>query len=198
MDKRTPQWEIQPPTAAGLLRALGVEEAGFAAQYRAVRNFVRLPAARAMPGSLRSDLRQRNLLPRRGNGRVMECATLEDARANIDRVDEQLVDLLAERDAYVRQAARFKRSPEEAAAPRRVEQMIAGVRGFARDSGVDPDLVERVYRTMIDGFTELERAESLHRAGGGHAATDTATTQTNPDDEQNQDGQIDSADGSRG
>ncbi len=187
MDKRAPRWEIQPPTAEGLLRALGVQEAGFAAQYRAVRNFVRLPAARAMPSGLRSELRRRNLLPRRGNGRPMESATLEDARANIDRVDEQLVDLLAERGAYVRQAAGFKQGPEDAAAPRRVEQVIAGVRGFARDSGIDPDLVERVYRTMIDGFTELERAELRDREGGARAVDQIVPAEDTVDDKQDQD-----------
>ena len=198
MDKRAPRWEIQPPTAEGLLRALGVEEAGFAAQYRAVRNFVRLPAARAMPSGLRSELRRRNLLPRRGNGRAMECATLEDARANIDRVDEQLVDLLAERGAYVRQAAGFKQGPEEASAPRRVEQVIAGVRGFARESGIDPDLVEHVYRTMIDGFTELERLELAGREGAGGADPEGTPTWTGAAGEQDGDGHRDAADDLQG
>lgn len=117
----------------------------------------------------------------------MESATLEDARANIDRVDEQLVDLLAERGAYVRQAAGFKQGPEEAAAPRRVEQVIAGVRGFARDSGIDPDLVERVYRTMIDDFTELERAELRDREGGTRAVDQIVPAEDTVDDKQDQD-----------
>jgi len=37
------------------------------------------------------------------------CATLADVRANIDRLDDEIVRLIAERAMYVKDAARFKR-----------------------------------------------------------------------------------------
>lgn len=159
MEKDRPAWHIQPPTAEGLLAALGVIEAPFAERYRAVRQYVRTPPARAMPGAVRSELRRRNLLPRRGSGRAMACDSLDDARANVDRVDEEIVELLAERAAYVRQAARFKPAAAAVAAPRRAEQVIAQARGFAQDQGLDPDLVEGVYRELVAGFVALEHRE---------------------------------------
>lgn len=144
------------PPADALLGTLGVAEAGFADQYAAVREWARGPAGRGMTGALRSELRRRNLLPRRGNGRPMRCGTLADVRANIDRVDEQIVELLAERAAYVAQAAGFKRDAAEVAAPDRVAQVIAGVRGLALARDLDPELVEAIYRPLIAAFTHAE------------------------------------------
>ncbi|MDQ4099505.1 MAG: chorismate mutase, partial [Chloroflexota bacterium] len=77
---------------------------------------------------------------------AIECRNLAEVREQIDQIDRQLVALLAERGAYVRQAARFKRTAEDVAAPRRVEQVVERVRGLAMDNGVDADLVEEVYR----------------------------------------------------
>ena len=37
----------------------------------------------------------------------VHCHTLEEVRTQIDRLDRQIVTLLAERGAYVAQAARF-------------------------------------------------------------------------------------------
>lgn len=40
---------------------------------------------------------------------AVTCTTLEEVRNNIDRLDQQIVTLLAERGRYVSQAARFKK-----------------------------------------------------------------------------------------
>jgi len=42
---------------------------------------------------------------------AVTCTTLEEVRSNIDRLDQQIVSLLAERGHYVSQAARFKKTP---------------------------------------------------------------------------------------
>ena len=47
------------------------------------------------------------------------CATLAQVRSNIDRIDRAIVALLAERGAYVKDAARFKRDSHQVAAPQR-------------------------------------------------------------------------------
>lgn len=90
---------------------------------------------------------------------TISCASLDEVRTQIDRIDQEIVGLLAERGGYVRQAARFKRTTAEVAAPARVAQVIAKVRALAGEQGADPDLVERVYRTLIAGFSEQERTE---------------------------------------
>lgn len=82
-----------------------------------------------------------------------------EVRAQIDRIDRQVVALLAERFGYVRQAARIKPDRGQIADPSRIEDVIARVRGLAAEHGAPPDLVEAVYRLMIDRFIALEAKE---------------------------------------
>lgn len=84
------------------------------------------------------------------------CDTLADVRSAIDQIDFMLVGLLAERGRYVNEAARFKRSKTEVAAPDRVRQVIDKALRHARDMGAPPEVVEAVYRSMITAFIELE------------------------------------------
>jgi isochorismate pyruvate lyase len=85
-----------------------------------------------------------------------DCQTLDQLRHEIDRLDEQIVRLLAERGGYVLAAARFKHSADEVRAPQRVEQVVARVRDLALKHGALPDVVERTYRTLITAFTDAE------------------------------------------
>jgi isochorismate pyruvate lyase len=77
------------------------------------------------------------------------CASLEEVRENIDRLDRLLVPLLLERGGYVRAAAAFKTDPAHVAAPDRVERVVAHVRALASAAGGDTELIERLYRGMI-------------------------------------------------
>ena len=94
---------------------------------------------------------------------------MAEVRALIDRVDREIVVLLAERAGYVRRAAHAKGRRVEIVDPERIEDVIAKVRGRARDLGLSPELVEPVYRLMIERFIELEKAEfdRLHGAPKG-------------------------------
>ena len=87
------------------------------------------------------------------------CTSLDDVRSNIDRIDRQLVALIAERGAFVRQAAAFKKTAAEVPAPQRVAQVLAHVRALAGESGADPAVVEATWRAMIGAFIEAERVE---------------------------------------
>jgi nicotinamidase-related amidase/chorismate mutase len=88
-----------------------------------------------------------------------ECASLEQVRTAIDRIDRDLVALLAERGRYVREAARFKTSENAVRAVDRVEQVIARASCTAADFGADPSVTERVYRAMIEAFIDAELKE---------------------------------------
>jgi isochorismate pyruvate lyase len=96
---------------------------------------------------------------------TIACESLDQVRAQIDRLDRAIVALLAERGDYVREAARFKKDKDEVAAPARVEQVIEKVRALAGEQGADPALIERVYRAMIAAFIEAEQNEHA-RLGG--------------------------------
>jgi len=99
--------------------------------------------------------------------RIEDCSSIEEVRAQIDRIDRQMVALLAERGAYVKQAARFKKSSDDVKAPQRVEQVIAKVMALSQELGTNPVVTEQVYRAMIAAFIEAELAE--HAALKGEA-----------------------------
>jgi isochorismate pyruvate lyase len=88
---------------------------------------------------------------------IAQCASLDEVRSNIDRLDRQLVALIAERGAYVRQAAGFKKTAEEVPAPQRVARVLAKVDAVARETGAEPAVVEATWRAMIAAFIDSER-----------------------------------------
>jgi isochorismate pyruvate lyase len=88
---------------------------------------------------------------------VVRCASLDEVRSNIDRIDREIVGLIAERGEYVEQAARFKASPSAVFDKTRFDQILARVRSLAEEAGTSPEVVESVYRSMVMGFTEWEQ-----------------------------------------
>ncbi|AGK96475.1 chorismate mutase [Clostridium pasteurianum] len=87
------------------------------------------------------------------------CRDLNEVRENIDRIDNQIVKLISERSYYVKQAAKFKKDTEDVKAPRRVEMVIEKVSRLAEKNNVSPNIVEIVYRNMINSFINLEIEE---------------------------------------
>ncbi len=102
-----------------------------------------------------------------------KCESIDEVRANIDRIDRQIVALLAERGEYVAQAAGFKRTSDDVRAPQRVEQVVERVVASAREVGADPVVTECVYRAMIGAFIEAELTE--HAALGAQAQAPSGT-----------------------
>jgi isochorismate pyruvate lyase len=89
--------------------------------------------------------------------RIAPCTSLAEVRHHIDRLDRQLVALIAERGTYVRQAAGFKKTAEEVPAPQRVAQVLARVNALALESGAEPAVVDATWRAMIAAFIDCER-----------------------------------------
>lgn len=90
---------------------------------------------------------------------MTDCKNIEEVRANIDLIDSEIVKLLSKRSKYVGQAAKFKKTTQDVKAPNRVEEVISKVRNMASEYGLDPEIVEPVYRTMIACFIEHEMKE---------------------------------------
>ena len=81
----------------------------------------------------------------------VECTTMAHVRAEIDRLDEELVRLFAERAGYIDRAAEIKAEVDlPARIDARVEQVVANVRRHAETCGLPPDLVEKLWRRLID------------------------------------------------
>mgnify|MGYP001246028889 FL=1 len=86
-----------------------------------------------------------------------DCADLSQVRVEIDRVDNGLVDLIAERFGYVERAWQLKLDlKQEASVPWRNQQVIDKVRARAKDQGLPPDLAEALWRQMIGWFIQYE------------------------------------------
>jgi 3-deoxy-7-phosphoheptulonate synthase len=96
--------------------------------------------------------------------RIPQLSTLADIRAAIDECDARTVQLLADRRAYALQAARFKRAADGVKDTAREEQVVANVRAIADREGIEPDLVETLYRDMIAGFVRVEQTSGDHSA----------------------------------
>lgn len=92
-----------------------------------------------------------------------DCATMDDVRAEIDRIDGAMVDLLAERFGYVDRAWQLKGTPDQALVPWRVQQVIDRVRARADAQGLPPQLAEALWRQMIGWFIQYEEQKLLER-----------------------------------
>jgi isochorismate pyruvate lyase len=80
-----------------------------------------------------------------------DCTTMADIRAGIDQLDEQLVRLFAERAAYIDRAGEIKAVVDlPARIDARVEEVVRNVRRHAEVYGLPPDLVEKLWRRLID------------------------------------------------
>jgi len=90
---------------------------------------------------------------------IKKCTTLDEAREKIDKVDEEIVKLIAKRNDYIKQIAHFKNSVDEIKAEDRIEDVISRVRAQAISLGLSPNLINELYVTMIDAMVESEVAE---------------------------------------
>jgi isochorismate pyruvate lyase len=87
-----------------------------------------------------------------------ECTSIDDIRAEIDRIDRQIVGLVGERAKYVWAAAKFKIGAADVRAQERFEAMLRQRRAWAKEQGLDPDMIEKVYRDMVNHFIRQEMA----------------------------------------
>jgi isochorismate pyruvate lyase len=86
-----------------------------------------------------------------------ECQTKDDVRVEIDRIDQALLQLFAERHRYVTRMAEIKTDPHEARDPTRIEAVIKKVRDRSLALDLDEDQAELVWRTLIDWNINYEK-----------------------------------------
>ncbi|CAB3856732.1 chorismate mutase [Achromobacter animicus] len=103
------------------------------------------------------------------------CANLADVRANIDRLDDEIVRLIAERAMYVKDAARFKRDAFQVSAPARQAQVFEKARALAQrhNQGFSnlEQVVDATYRAMVAAFIANEQTyfDTMKNVGDTHA-----------------------------
>ncbi|HIC44131.1 MAG TPA: chorismate mutase [Sulfurimonas sp.] len=90
---------------------------------------------------------------------MKDCNNLNEVRIEIDILDDEIVTLIAKRNAYIHQAVKFKQSVEEVKAQERVDQVIQQVRKKAISLEMSANMIEELYRRLIDSMVESEIAE---------------------------------------
>lgn len=88
-----------------------------------------------------------------------DCIDIKEIREAIDSIDKQIVELIACRAKYVKEAAKFKKDKKAVKALDRVQKVIDSKKKLALKHGVSPILIERVYKDMIGFFINEEMKE---------------------------------------
>lgn len=79
-----------------------------------------------------------------------QCETMADVRAEIDRLDQALMTLFAERWGYIDRAAEIKRPLKlKADVPARVTEVRENARKNAANLKLDPDFYEDIWARLI-------------------------------------------------
>lgn len=82
---------------------------------------------------------------------------LKEIREHLDLLDMELVKILAERMSLIPKVAEFKiKHNMERYQPEREKEIIAEKRKLAEEKGVDPDLVEDLFKRIIKDSHRIE------------------------------------------
>jgi isochorismate pyruvate lyase len=85
-----------------------------------------------------------------------QCESMTDIRAEIDRLDRQVLALLGQRFAYVKAAAKFKTSEITVRAPERLQLILQQRRVWAEEEGLNADAIEKMYQDLVNHFIDEE------------------------------------------
>ncbi len=85
-----------------------------------------------------------------------EIFSLAEAREAIDNIDTEIIRLFGNRANFVHQVVKFKNNPEDVPAPNRYAQVMRQRREWAETAGLNPDVIEDMYKLLIDNFIKEE------------------------------------------
>jgi isochorismate pyruvate lyase len=87
-----------------------------------------------------------------------DCTSIFDIRDAVNEYDRQIIELLGKRTKYVHEAMRFKNSEEEIRRPGHIPALIEERRRLARENGVDPEFVAKIYQILVDHSFDMQAA----------------------------------------
>jgi len=90
---------------------------------------------------------------------IKKCNSLEEARVEIDKVDDRIVELIAMRNAYIKQIAHFKNSVAEVKSDERIADVVSRARTKAIELDLSPNLINDIFVRLIDEMVESEISE---------------------------------------
>ena len=85
-----------------------------------------------------------------------DCQNMLDIREAIDSLDRDIIHKFGIRFEYVKAAAKFKQNRKEVRAEERFNSMLEQRRIWATKNNLNPDIIEQVYRDLVNYFIEEE------------------------------------------
>jgi isochorismate pyruvate lyase len=85
-----------------------------------------------------------------------ECRSLDEVRLQIDEIDNGIIGLIGERFTFVKEIVKYKNNKYDIYAPDRYNEVINRRRELAVSFNLDPDVIENMYRIMMDYFIKEE------------------------------------------
>ncbi len=85
-----------------------------------------------------------------------QCESMTEIRAEIDALDQQIIQNLGKCFEYVKAASKFKTSETGVRAPERFKAMLLQRREWAQQNGLSADVIEKMYTDLVNYFIEAE------------------------------------------
>ena len=86
-----------------------------------------------------------------------DCNSMDELRYQIDKLDVKIIELLANRSEFIDRATELKKSNGmPARIPERIESVVSNARNAAEELDLDADLVEKIWRILIDWSIQRE------------------------------------------
>jgi len=86
----------------------------------------------------------------------MKYGNMEELRKELDLLDNELIKLISKRFKFIEQAAIIKDDISKIRDNDRIESIIGRLRELAEDNDISPDIVEKLWRFIIELSIELE------------------------------------------
>lgn len=86
-----------------------------------------------------------------------ECTGKEDIRDQIDLIDQLILKALGLRYKYVKEIVKYKeKNYASVKAQDRYDQVLSKRREWAAENGLDPQIIEKIYKDLIHHFIDEE------------------------------------------
>jgi chorismate mutase-like protein len=83
---------------------------------------------------------------------------LKEIREHLDRIDNTLLFLLAERMSFIPKVAEYKkRNNIQRYQPEREKQIISSKKKLASENKLNPDFIEKIFKELISEAHKIER-----------------------------------------
>tara|TARA_A100001388_G_C28735544_1_gene483919 strand:+ start:1111 stop:1410 length:300 start_codon:yes stop_codon:yes gene_type:complete len=90
--------------------------------------------------------------------------SIEEVRIQIDKIDEEILNLIFKRQDLVIEAVKHK-TKEQIIDEVRIEYIINKLRKKSELKAISPELIEKIWRLMISNFIEFEKEnfDKIHK-----------------------------------